>query len=89
MCSIDAGLITDVDFLKTAEQLSLEGFVLGWKRLANALVAEDVDAFFVGPGFMFYISNEFGFGREDVLMVRGEGEEETISGGFVRSFWDH
>lgn len=50
-CSIDNYLDTGLPFLKTAERPSLAEYVLRRNNLANALVAEGVDAFVVEPGF--------------------------------------
>ncbi|KAF2128430.1 peptidase M24 [Dothidotthia symphoricarpi CBS 119687] len=57
-CSVDAYLATGLKFLKTAERPPIEEYILRRNNLAKALVAEDVDAFVVEPGFTFsYYAN--------------------------------
>ncbi|CAI7625180.1 unnamed protein product [Penicillium bialowiezense] len=52
-CAIDNLLGTGLPFLEKASPIALVDFEERRNRLANALVAEDVDAFVVEPGYTF------------------------------------
>ena len=52
-CAIDNLLGTGLPFLEKASPISLVDFEERRDRLANALVAEGVDAFVVEPGYTF------------------------------------
>lgn len=57
-CAIDNLLDTGLPFLQTASPIALVDFEDRRGRLAEALVAEDVDAFVVEPGYTFkYYAN--------------------------------
>lgn len=57
-CAIDNLLDTGLPFLQTASPIALVDFEDRRARLAEALVAEDVDAFVVEPGYTFkYYAN--------------------------------
>lgn len=57
-CSINNFLSTGLPFLKSAAPLPVEEYVQRRNNLAKALVADDVDAFIVEPGYTFqYYAN--------------------------------
>ncbi|EUC29885.1 hypothetical protein COCVIDRAFT_110753 [Bipolaris victoriae FI3] len=57
-CSINTYLSTGLPFLDSAQPPPLEEYVLRRNNLAKALVAENVDAFVVEPGYTFsYYAN--------------------------------
>ncbi|ORY16129.1 peptidase M24 [Clohesyomyces aquaticus] len=57
-CSIDTYRATGLRFLKTAERPPLEEYILRRNNLAEALVADGIDAFLVEPGYTFsYYAN--------------------------------
>ncbi|KAH8658796.1 aminopeptidase-like protein P [Tricladium varicosporioides] len=57
-CSIDNFLSTGLPFLDSASPLSVSEFVQRRNNLANALVADQIDAFVVEPGYTFqYYAN--------------------------------
>ncbi|OAL51279.1 peptidase M24 [Pyrenochaeta sp. DS3sAY3a] len=57
-CSIHTYLDTGLGFLETAERPTLDEYILRRNNLAQALVADGVDAFVVEPGFTFsYYAN--------------------------------
>ncbi|TVY48901.1 putative peptidase [Lachnellula occidentalis] len=57
-CSINNFLSTGFPFLKSAAPLPVEEYVQRRNNLAKALVADDVDAFIVEPGYTFqYYAN--------------------------------
>jgi hypothetical protein len=74
-CAIDNLLNTGLPFLENASPITVDDFEERRQRLAQALVAEDVDAFVVEPGYTFKYYGNVSQPEWEVWEVRS-----TISG---------
>ena len=71
-CAIDNLLGTGLHFLDKASPIALVDFEERRNRLANALVADDVDAFVVEPGYTFKYYGNVSQPEWEVWEVRTE-----------------